>query len=273
MQCPKCGIDFEALADAKPVPPTEVPPPPGPPPYEGAYTSGGVSAPRANAGMAMYCIDCGARFPRSEDACPVCGLLVDEMLDERARRPPRPRWLPPMRTHLPIMAAVLFPLGLILFLGVPIVYEMRLGPRSMRDVFAVFFCVTAGAVELAGFVCAITWLYQAWRLLAREDEDYSPGLKIGLLFVPFFNLYWMFVVVPGLSIALQRELRQHAPGRPHNTGWAVGLVGCILMLIPYLQPVALCIFVAWMLIANNAIQRLIRYNERLLDDEAMDPVP
>jgi hypothetical protein len=32
------------------------------------------------------------------------------------------------------------------------------------------------------------------------------------------------------------------------------------MLIPYFQPFAVCMFLAWILLANNAINRLYRYH-------------
>ena len=113
----------------------------------------------------------------------------------------------------------------------------------------------------------MVWLYQAWRVVSREDEEFSPGLKVGLLFVPVFNLYWMFVADSLASPAPSRtELRYLAPTRPHNTGQAPGLIACILMLIPYLQPIAVCMFIAWMLLANHALQRLIRYQERLREE-------
>jgi hypothetical protein len=77
----------------------------------------------------------------------------------------------------------------------------------------------------------------------------------------------MFYAVPGLSRALQRELAHVAPNRPTNAGRTVGLVACIFMLIPYFQPVAVCIFIGWMLLANNALHRLVRIHERLRAEE------
>jgi hypothetical protein len=86
---------------------------------------------------------------------------------------------------------------------------------------------------------------------------------VGLLFVPFFNLYWMFRAIPGLSSAIQQELKLVAPARSFSAGWVPGLAACILALIPYAQPVAICFFLAWMLIANHAINRLVRFHDEL----------
>jgi hypothetical protein len=90
---------------------------------------------------------------------------------------------------------------------------------------------------------------------------------IGLLFVPFFNFYWIFRAIPGLSKAIHRQLRLLAPGRASAAGWVPGVLACIFVLIPYAQPIGVCMFAAWMLIANNSLQRLIRLHERWLDAE------
>ncbi|MFY7818400.1 MAG: DUF4339 domain-containing protein [Akkermansiaceae bacterium] len=41
-------------------------------------------------------------------------------------------------------------------------------------------------------------LYRAWSCLSSGAPRTSPGKAIGLLFVPFFNLYWLFVAIAGL---------------------------------------------------------------------------
>lgn len=123
-------------------------------------------------------------------------------------------------------------------------------------------CIAGGLAEIASLACILVWLYQAWRLVSHGDEEYSPGLMVGLLFVPFFHLYWIFRAIPGLSMAIRQELK-YVTHRTHAAGYGVGLAACILALIPYLQPIAVCMFIAWMLIANNALNRLIRIHNEL----------
>ena len=54
-------------------------------------------------------------------------------------------------------------------------------------------------LPVTALIFCFTWLYQAWRLALHDDEDYSAGLMVGLLFVPVFNLYWAFRAIPGLG--------------------------------------------------------------------------
>src|SRR5262249_38258958 len=155
---------------------------------------------------------------------------------------------------LPIVAIVLMLVGAAVIIAGLILHDvMRHLPRPTREMLA-FLVVGAGSlIEVASLGMCLSWLYQAWRIILHEDEDYSSGLMVGLLLVPFFNLYGMFPAIPGLSTAIQQELQLLAPTRVHSTGWVPGLAACILVLIPvWGLPVAACMFLAWMLIANHS---------------------
>jgi hypothetical protein len=188
----------------------------------------------------------------------------------RPDRPRRPRRLQPVWGFLAIACAILIPLGLVFFVAGPIVSDGFHRPRSPLFVVGVLFWVLAGLTELTALICCLIWLYQAWRAVLHGDEEFSAGLMVGLLFIPFFNFYWMFRAIPGLSTAIQQELKYVAPARAHSTGGTPGLIACILALIPYAQPIALCTFLGWMLIANNAVNRLIRFHERWHGDAQTD---
>lgn len=284
VQCPKCGFEFEAAEAPVPVlavdtaesaaPPsataapatkngTPAPAPQGAyAPYDGPPAAPETARPPSTDGRTILCTECGARFRRDHDSCPVCGYRTDLMLDEpRERRRPRPRIMQPVSNILPILTAILIPSGFVLLIGIPIIDELLRIRGAVEDILIGLICFAMGIMELAAIICGCVWLYQAWRAVQRGDEEYPPGLMVGLLFVPFFNFYWMFRAIPGLSTAIQQEMSAFGPRRMHGAGFIPGIVGCVFMLIPYFQPVALCIFIAWMLIVNNALQRLIRYHE------------
>ncbi|MBI1830660.1 MAG: hypothetical protein HYR84_04330, partial [Planctomycetes bacterium] len=135
------------------------------------------------------------------------------------------------------------------------------------------FVMTYGAgifIEVVSLILGLVWLYQAWRAVLPDDSEYTPGLMVGLLFVPVFNFYWMFHTIPGLSSAIQQETRYVTPARPVSAGWVPGLMACILVLIPFLQPIAVCMFIAWMLIANNALRRMIQIHEQSDAEDSLD---
>ncbi len=75
---------------------------------------------------------------------------------------------------------------------------------STRDLIGFTGLGLGGLMELAALIFILVWLYQAWRIVLRGDEEYSAGLMVGLLFVPVFNFYWMFRAILGLSRAAHR---------------------------------------------------------------------
>jgi hypothetical protein len=171
--------------------------------------------------------------------------------------------LPPIRSSLAVIGAILLPIGAVVFFSAIIADEVLRQRPGLSGMIVSGICLVGAAIESASLVCCLVWLYQTLRFVARDDDEFSPGFKMGLLFVPVFNLYWMFCVILGLSAAIRDELRYLAPTRFHNSGWVTGLIACVLMLIPYMQPFAVCMYIAWMLLANNALHRLIHYHKRL----------
>ena len=53
-------------------------------------------------------------------------------------------------------------------------------------------------VVLTAVLCLTIW-YRAWSEIQDGHARTTPGRAIGLLFVPFFNVYWIFVVVWGFA--------------------------------------------------------------------------
>lgn len=71
-----------------------------------------------------------------------------------------------------------------------------------------------GFCYLLIFVYAIVsaiWLYQFWSWIPPEHRHtsmwkkyISPGAAIGFMFIPYFNIYWMFVVYLGIADIMER---------------------------------------------------------------------
>jgi hypothetical protein len=106
----------------------------------------------------------------------------------------------------------------------------------------------------------VFWLYRIFKELhAREFTKVSPGSAVGCLFIPFYNLYWLFAVFAELQRAITRAYEFHNQPIP-STGWiwvmpAVWLPGSILTAatggagIPFTMTgasVTLCCVQSWM---------------------------
>ncbi len=94
---------------------------------------------------------------------------------------------------------------------------------------------------LAAQVQFLVLLYRVWRHVIAESERLglplsieTPGKAIGLLFVPFFNLYWIFVALG--SLPRQYNAVAAAENRPGRLSRGLGISISILALvgaIPY----------------------------------------
>lgn len=68
---------------------------------------------------------------------------------------------------------------------------------------AVVMCVLAGAVS------ALILLHRAWASIADAETRISPRRAVLLLFVPIFNVYWIFKALPGFATDYNRFVERH----------------------------------------------------------------
>ena len=70
-------------------------------------------------------------------------------------------------------------------------------------------------------------LYRFWDLIQDIKPRTTPGKAVGFMFIPFFNVYWQFVMFYGLAQEFNRYTRERAIATPRiNEGRA--LTFCIL---------------------------------------------
>lgn len=87
-----------------------------------------------------------------------------------------------------------------------------------------------------GVALGLLWLYRAWARVpveARKTYDgrkVSPSDALTRLFLPFYNIYWMFIANVGLCGAIELHARQR--GRPTRAPSSLAMAACIVQLIP-----------------------------------------
>ena len=91
---------------------------------------------------------------------------------------------------------------------------------SLLIPFVVMFCPTgtAGAIILVWIwtvsiaysiiVTCMLW-YEAWMSIQDGYAGTTPGRAVGFLFIPLFNLYWIFQLIWGFSRDYNRYIRRH----------------------------------------------------------------
>ncbi len=69
--------------------------------------------------------------------------------------------------------------------------------------------------RLFSFFAMIIFIYDMWRVIQDGHARTTPGMAVGLLFVPVFNLYWVFQAVWGLAKDFNAYLaRYHVNAKP-----------------------------------------------------------
>jgi hypothetical protein len=74
------------------------------------------------------------------------------------------------------------------------------------------YLFSPGLSVILSFLARIAFLvllYQAWASIQDGCTGTSAGRAIGLLFVPFFNLYWVFVATRGFAKAFNSYVDRH----------------------------------------------------------------
>lgn len=94
---------------------------------------------------------------------------------------------------------------------------------------------------LLSMVSMYMLLYQLWKVIPTDLARTTPGKAVGFNFIPFFNLYWMFVAYEGLGADMNKALVRRRI--PYKVNLSLGLTYCMLVLI------ACFAFVSWVLIA------------------------
>jgi hypothetical protein len=84
---------------------------------------------------------------------------------------------------------------------------------------------------------SLVWLYKAWASVPPDmrctdaGKWVTPGSAVGYLFIPFFNLYWIFIANVGLCEAVNRTLLSRGGQARAPKGLAIA--ASISHLVPY----------------------------------------
>ncbi len=108
------------------------------------------------------------------------------------------------------------------------------------EALAILALLAGIAFTIANLVLYCVLLFKMWNQIQDGHAQASPGMAVGFLFIPVFNVYWNFVALHGLGQDLNRYLRRHRlPGRRMPVG--IALAACIVFLIPYVNVVSVFI--------------------------------
>ena len=134
--------------------------------------------------------------------------------------------------------------------------------NSTQVAIAVGLFALAGLSWVTMMVLSVLWFAWAWGAVPLKYGGMPAAKAIGLLFVPLFNLYWMFRVIPGLSAALVETLESRYPRKQFYAGKDKGMAACVLSLVPFLNAFAPLLLLSWFASADRALSQLVASNKQ-----------
>lgn len=151
--------------------------------------------------------------------------------------------------------------GFVVFLLLMGKYEVNYGNANLGLVFILLSLIP---MLVMGILNAML-LYKAWDSIQDGFARTTPGKAIGLLFIPFFNIYWMFQAVWGLSKDINSfRYRHRLEGEklPENLFLLIVILTW-LIIIPYLGVVLMVInYILWMVMVSHLCDSIILIKEK-----------
>ena len=164
-------------------------------------------------------------------------------------------------------AGLLYIIGIFVF-GAGAISAQQGGSQNPQEAMANMTAMTQGmmgwgvlcmivfvigyAAEIYSGVIGFILLYKMWSVLQAGPVRATPGKAVGLLFVPFYNLYWMFQAILGWAqdynaFVAQRGIESpQAPEGLAKTICILALVGAVpcvgLLVLPVLFVLALVFY-------------------------------
>ena len=96
------------------------------------------------------------------------------------------------------------------------------------------FLVIGVGISLAAYGAAmlLILIYKMWASLSSEYARTTPGKAVGLLFIPIFNLYWVFQALWGWSKDYNKSVSENGASKK-KISEILPLTICILLAITF----------------------------------------
>ena len=190
-------------------------------------------------GIYANCPDCGTKFKISkpsdftfESETPAeeqTKTFVPPICDNSSSKQPRTAIKP---VEVPIYKKINPKICGISTLGAYTLFILSFFVSNQEQLFAALI-LASGLVAMIGFVYSLISLGRCWAILQGTTARTTVNKAISFLFIPFFNLYWMFIAYAGLANDANKYADQQKLTRRISYGLAITV--CISTLIPFLN--------------------------------------
>lgn len=205
----------------------------------------------------MFCPNCGTQAPDGTRFCQSCGQSMQGTAPGMAQPPPG--YIPPQQGYAPPPGApgyYAMPQPFYSTMVYDQFFDLNQIPPDMREQFkkhTLFETFSVGGAIALHFVTlgifsVIFYGMKHSRFPRVRPDDFTAGKAIGFLFIPFFNLYWIFVFWLRLVDRVNFQFRLRNQPLPVSRGLALAAV--IVGFIPYVG------LVSWLVLYPIMISEL-----------------
>jgi hypothetical protein len=105
---------------------------------------------------------------------------------------------------------------------------------------------------LVSGIAMMVFIHKMWSAINDGRTQPTPGAAVGFLFIPFFSLYWIFIVWPGYATAYNAYLQRHGI---RAAPLSMGFILCTILLgwVPVVGLVLMCLNLSRIAAAVNAL--------------------
>lgn len=99
---------------------------------------------------------------------------------------------------------------------------------------AIILYLGSGISLILNMIFHLIVLYKHWNIIQGVRQvSTTPGAAVGFLFIPFYNLYWVFIAFYKLSVDQERFAQQNGVILEKQAYKGLALAAVICRLIPY----------------------------------------
>ncbi len=153
----------------------------------------------------MYCISCGRKAVDNSQYCseckPVGGPFTSSL--DRGQELNSRFFLISLSAGLSVVYLAIAGMGM----DVSVAYGEE---TALFTFFSFVFILTITFLV----VVKLVFIYKTWALIQDGYARTTPGKAVGFLFIPFFNLYWVFQAVWGFSRDYNSFIYRHSVNTP-----------------------------------------------------------
>jgi len=84
---------------------------------------------------------------------------------------------------------------------------------------------------IAYAICIFFYIFRLWEEIPKKVARTTPGMAAGLLLIPIFSLYWMFIAFVGLYQDMNKTLESYGRGTRFST--TLTITACVVWLLSF----------------------------------------